>query len=85
LSAATRESPASAVYVTLEKVFGVVVSDVSEPSKNPAHGSWTVLFFTMLLIPRDVDPSRGQQQKSDQRGGQKQYEEAEGQAASSNV
>jgi hypothetical protein len=25
LSAATRESPASAVYVTLKKVFGVVV------------------------------------------------------------
>ena len=33
----------------------------------------------MLLIPRDVYPSRGQQQKSDQRGGQNPYEEAEGQ------
>jgi hypothetical protein len=85
LSAATRESPASAVYVTLKKVFGVAVLDVSDPGKNPALGSWTVLFFTMLLIPRDVDPSRGQQQKSDQRGGQNQYEAAEGQGASSNV
>jgi hypothetical protein len=73
------------VYVTLKKVFGLVVLGVPDPSKSPAHGSWTVLFFTMLLIPLGVDPGRVQQQKSHQRAGQNQYGKAEGQRASSNV
>ena len=70
--AATHESPASAVYVTLKKVFGLAVLGVPNPSKSSAHGLLIVLFFTMLLIPLGVDPGCGQQQRTDQRGGQNQ-------------
>ena len=57
--ATTHESPAKAVYVTLRKVFGLMVLGAPDPSKSPAQGSLIVLFFTMLLVPLGLDPGPG--------------------------
>src|SRR5580658_1416049 len=44
-------SPASVVFVTLKKVFGLDVVPVPVPRRIPAQASLTVLLVTVLLFP----------------------------------